>query len=100
MRVCRRTGALRWRTRTASTCSPSTPYGNVEEQLLGVLCGSDVVRDREAEFAATAGSAKAIANEWSALSARIASTLDGLPRQISPRRGVTLAGARSRATTC
>ena len=47
--------------------------GSSEQRLLGVLCGLDVERDREAEFAASAGSVTAIADEWRALSARIGS---------------------------
>ena len=41
--------------------------GNVEEQLLGVLCGLPVERDRDSEFSAMPGSAEVIANDWCAL---------------------------------
>ena len=55
--------------------------GTTEHRLLGVLCGIDIVRDREAEFAATSGSAAAIANERRALSARIESALSSLTEE-------------------
>ncbi len=67
--------------------------GNTEEQLLGVLCGLEVTRDREAEFAATPGSAAAIASEWRALAARIESAFGALTEvdladsKRHPRRG-------------
>ena len=52
--------------------------GSTEQRLLAVLCGLDVERDREAAFAASAGSAQEIAGEWRALSARIAPALSSL----------------------
>ena len=52
--------------------------GTTEHRLLDVLCGIDVDREREAEFAATGGSATAIQDEWRALSARIDGALEQL----------------------
>ena len=67
--------------------------GTTEHRLLEVLCGIDVDREREAEFAATGGSAAAIVDDWRALKARITTALEELsdadlatPRQ-HPIRG-------------
>ena len=67
--------------------------GTTEHRLLEVLCGIDVDREREAEFAATGGSATAIVDDWRALKARITTALEELsdadlatPRQ-HPIRG-------------
>ena len=52
--------------------------GATEHRLLAVLCGIDVDRDREAEFAASGCSAAVIDGQWRALEARIAPALDRL----------------------
>ena len=52
--------------------------GATEHRLLSVLCGIEVDRDREAEFAAAVRSATVIEDEWRALSARIAPALGKL----------------------
>ena len=69
--------------------------GTTEHRLLSVLCGIDVDRDRDAEFAATAGSALVIADQWRDLAARITTALDKLTdadleaSRRHPERGVT-----------
>ena len=67
--------------------------GTTEHRLLAILCGLDVERDREAEFASQGGSSTAIHDEWRTLSARIDAALEQLteadlatPRQ-HPERG-------------
>ena len=67
--------------------------GTTEHRLLAILCGLDVERDREAEFASQGGSSRAIHDEWRTLSARIDAALEQLteadlatPRQ-HPERG-------------
>ena len=52
--------------------------GATEHRLLDLLCGIEVDRDREAEFAATDRSARVIEDEWRALSARIVPALEEL----------------------
>ena len=52
--------------------------GATEHRLLDLLCGIEVDRDREAEFATTDRSARVIEDEWRALSARIAPALEEL----------------------
>ena len=52
--------------------------GNTEHRLLAVLCGLDVERDREAEFASAGGSATAIQDEWRTLRARVEAAVDRL----------------------
>ena len=52
--------------------------GATEHRLLDVLCGIEVDRDREAEFAAAVRSVRVIDDEWRALSARIAPALEQL----------------------
>ncbi len=52
--------------------------GTTEHRLLSVLCGIDVDRDRDAEFTATAGSARVIADQWQDLATRITLALDTL----------------------
>ena len=95
MPAYRSTGALRPQTQTASTRWPSTPSARRSTRLLSVLCGIDVDRDRDAEFAATAGSALVIADQWRDLAARITTALDKLTdaaleaSRRHPERGVT-----------
>ena len=67
--------------------------GSTEQRLLAVLCGLDVERDREAAFAASAGSAQEIAGEWRALSARIAPALSSLSDK-RPREAEAPSGTR------
>ena len=52
--------------------------GTTEHRLLSVLCGIDVDRDRDGEFAAAAGSALVIADRWREIAARITKALDTL----------------------
>lgn len=52
--------------------------GTTEHRLLSVLCGIDVDRDRDGEFAATAGSALVIADRWRDIAARITTALHTL----------------------
>jgi uncharacterized damage-inducible protein DinB len=52
--------------------------GNVEENLLGVLCGQAVNRQREAEFTIRGHSLKHLHSEWGELQKRIDSALDQL----------------------
>ena len=52
--------------------------GATEHRLLDVLCGIEVDRDREAEFAAAVRSVRVVDDEWRALSARIAPALEQL----------------------
>ena len=73
---------LDWRPPTAAANSvyvlAAHALGAAEHRLLDVLCGIEVDRDREAEFAAVARSAAVIEDEWRALSARIAAALEQL----------------------
>ena len=52
--------------------------GATEHRLLDPLCGIEVDRDREAEFAGADRSARVIEDEWRALSARIVPALEEL----------------------
>ena len=52
--------------------------GTTEHRLLAVLCGLDVEREREAEFASAGGSATAIEDEWRTLRARVEAAVDRL----------------------
>ena len=68
--------------------------GNVRHNLLNVLCGLPITRDRDAEFVATGASAAEIGARWNELKARISDAIEGLPaaeldrdRQ-HPHRGV------------
>lgn len=67
--------------------------GNVEESLLGVLCGQSVQRDREAEFVATGYSMESLHEQWTMLRGRIEPAMekladDALERVFEhPRRG-------------
>lgn len=66
---------------------------NAEENILGILCGQAVVRDREAEFASVATSADPLREHCSDLERRIRSALVQLPgeeldrKHAHPRRG-------------
>ncbi len=75
--------ALDWRPAGAGANSvhalAAHALGATEHRLLDVLCGIEVSRDREAEFASgDVRSAAAIAGEWRALAARIGAALEGL----------------------
>jgi len=68
--------------------------GNIEETVLGVICGHQVVRDRDAEFSATDGDTVALRTRWQGLEAQITQDLTHLtpinldrPR-LHPRRGM------------
>jgi uncharacterized damage-inducible protein DinB len=71
--------------------------GNLEENLLGTLCGREVRRDREAEFHAAAVSAAALREHWRGLRAEVETALAALDDlaldldRTHPRRG-TLTG--------
>ena len=73
---------LDWRppaTSANSACAIAVhALGTTEHRLLTVLCGIDVNRNRAAEFAATAGSAMVIADDWRALEVRITTALEKL----------------------
>ena len=68
-------------------------YGNAEENLLGLLGGENVRRDRDAEFLAAAGDGPELEQHWRSLRSRIEPALDGLDAEaldrlyIHPRRG-------------
>ena len=53
--------------------------GNAEENLLGVLAGQPVERDREGEFRASGNSTAELRQRWAALRARIREALANLP---------------------
>lgn len=67
--------------------------GNVEENLLEILGGQAVHRQREAEFAVQGSSFELLNHRWSELQGRIAAMLDQLPAteldrvHEHPRRG-------------
>ncbi len=67
--------------------------GNIEENILDVLCGQAVHRQREAEFAVRGDSSASLNHQWHELQERIASTLAHLPAteldqmHEHPRRG-------------
>lgn len=87
---------LGWRPPAPETNSLATlavhTLGNAEENLLGVLCGRPVRREREAEFAA-APTAAEIAARWADLRPRLRAALAALPAaelargRDHPRRG-------------
>ena len=68
--------------------------GNVRHNLLNVLCGLPITRDRDAEFVATGGSAAEIEARWNELKARIEEAIEDLPAaeldrdRRHPHRGV------------
>lgn len=67
--------------------------GTTEENIVGTLCGQQVERQREAEFAASGASAEPIQSKWSELRIRIEQCLEHLPsgeldrKREHPRRG-------------
>ena len=67
--------------------------GNVEENILGVLCGQTIHRQREAEFTMRGNSPKFLRQKWNDLQERIKAALDKLPeaeldrQREHPRRG-------------
>jgi hypothetical protein len=67
--------------------------GSAEENILGVVCGHPVQRNRDAEFVAKAASPEVIQKRWSELRERMAQGLENitsaaLSREIAhPRRG-------------
>ena len=68
--------------------------GNVRHNLLNVLCGLPITRDRDAEFVARGGSAAEIEARWNELKARISSAIEDLPptemdrERDDPNRGI------------
>ena len=52
--------------------------GNVTQNLLGVLCGQPVQRERDAEFAAQGDTPDALRTQWQTLRARIQAQLEQL----------------------
>ncbi|MBX3010042.1 MAG: DinB family protein [Caldilineaceae bacterium] len=68
--------------------------GNLDETVLGLICGATVVRDREAEFRAQGQDANALQQHWLQLQAQITPHLAQLTvaeldqERIHPRRGV------------
>ena len=53
--------------------------GNVRHNLLNVLCGLPITRDRDAEFVASGGASVEIEARWNELKARISDAIDELP---------------------
>ena len=68
--------------------------GNVRHNLLNVLCGLPITRDRDAEFVVRGGSATEIEARWNELKARISSAIEDLPptemdrERDDPNRGI------------
>jgi uncharacterized damage-inducible protein DinB len=68
-------------------------FANAEENLVGVLGGRPVARDRDAEFQAATGDGRELERRWAALRPRIESALAALDdgalerRYPHPRRG-------------
>jgi len=73
-------------------------FGVLEQNLLGILGGQSVQRDRDAEFVAKASSAEPVQKRWNELKERIPSSLaklssTALSRKYShPRRDSLLTG--------
>ena len=73
--------------------------GNVRHNMLNVLCGLPVARDRDAEFVAVGGSSEEIEASWSRLKGEISDALQGLsPAELDrekdhPHRG-TITGRK------
>jgi len=67
--------------------------GNIEETVLGLICGQTVVRNRDAEFSALGHNAAALQAHWLQLEAQISRQLAQLTptdldrEQLHPRRG-------------
>ena len=53
--------------------------GTAEENILGVLCGQSIQRQREAEFASRGTSFESIRSDWRELQERVKRSLDQLP---------------------
>ncbi len=68
--------------------------GNVRHNVLNVVCGLPITRDRDAEFVVRGGSAVEIEARWDELKAQVAEALDDLPpteldhEKDHPHRGV------------
>jgi 2'-deoxynucleoside 5'-phosphate N-hydrolase len=68
--------------------------GNIEETVLGLVCGQPVVRDREAEFHATGRDATLLQTRWRMLQTEIIQHLEQLApadldrERLHPRRGL------------
>jgi len=67
--------------------------GNIEETVLGLICGQPRTRDREAEFRVTETDRAALQHRWQIVQAEIAQQLAQLPSselarpRLHPRRG-------------
>jgi hypothetical protein len=72
---------------------PTHTMGNVEKNLLDVLCGQPIARQREAEFAAQGSSVEPTRRRWQELQERLAAGLAHVPSaeldrgREHPRRG-------------
>ncbi len=53
--------------------------GNVRHNFLNILCGRDITRDRDSEFAAMGKSAAEVEAGWNALQGRISEAIQELP---------------------
>ena len=68
--------------------------GNVRHNLLNVLCGLPLTRDRDAEFVARGASAAEIEGRWNELKARVSEAIEKLPpddldrERDDPQRGI------------
>lgn len=89
---------LNWRPPTENANSlyvlPTHIMGNMEEVILGVLCGRSIGdRQRESEFRIAGNSSEPVKQRWKELRDKIASNLAQLPpdaldrEYIHPRRG-------------
>ena len=72
--------------------------GNVRHNLLNVLCGLPITRDRDAEFVARGASAAEIEARWNELKARIAEAIEELPPPSWTATGSTPTTGSSPAT--
>lgn len=89
--------SLNWRPAAAGTNSlyalTTHTLGNAEENILEMLCGQAVGRDRAGEFAASGTNAALIGARWQELRARLTDELAQLPPgsldaiYLHPRRG-------------
>lgn len=89
---------LNWRPPAANTNSlyglATHTIANTEENILGILCGQSVERNRDAEFATRGSSADELGERWRRLRSRLLSALaklppDALNQQVPhPRRGM------------
>lgn len=89
---------LNWRPPTENANSlhviPTHMMGNMEEIILGILCGQRIGnRQRESEFRVTGNSSEPVKQRWKELQEKIAFNLAQLPpdamdqEYIHPRRG-------------